>query len=148
MTSMDAGVVRATLVDLGGGENIPPPQGNPADVMSPETNEFVTLERQIMDLDSPSPPPPPPPPPISSTEEEDYFPTSPPPPPMPSQQVGVAVRKRSDEVYSQMEAEEAHRLQLQSELEEKLEERKRSMDMSQENGMQLMERRQLRQFSR
>ena len=48
-----------------------------------------------------------------------------------------------------MEAEEQQRQLLQSELEEKLEERKRSMELSSsENGLQLMERRQFRQFSR
>ena len=48
-----------------------------------------------------------------------------------------------------MEAEEQQRQILQSELEEKLEERKRSMELgSSENGLQLMERRQFRQFSR
>merc|ERR1712228_599463 len=55
----------------------------------------------------------------------------------------------SEEVQREMEAEEQHRQQLQSELEEKLEERKRSMELSSsENGLQLMERRQFRQFSR
>ena len=58
-------------------------------------------------------------------------------------------RKTSEEVQREMEAEEQQRQILQSELEEKLEERKRSMELgSSENGLQLMERRQFRQFSR
>ena len=51
-------------------------------------------------------------------------------------------------LYSFAEAEEQQRLLLQSELEEKLEERKRSLDLNSDNGLQLMERRQFRQFSR
>ena len=50
--------------------------------------------------------------------------------------------------YIFLEAEEQQRLLLQSELEEKLEERKRSLDLNSDNGLQLMERRQFRQFSR
>lgn len=102
------------------------------DILSPDTSEFVNLEQQItMDDHNFEFPPPPP---------EAHF--------ILDHRASPGLRKTSEEVRKEMEAEEAQRLQLQSELEEKLEERKRSMDLSPENGLQLMERRQLRQFSR
>ena len=174
---MDAGVVHATFVEL---------SDNP---LSPDTSEFVALEKEIMNqqqteppvpplpgdyhrgeseeedqggpqnvedssLDTTSPPAPPPPPP-SSLETS----STPPPPPIPSSQnlptsgssseFEFGFRKTSDMVQREIEAEEQQRIQLQSELEEKLEERKRSLDLnSGDNGLQLMERRQFRQFSR
>ena len=103
---MDSGIVHATFVDV------------KEECLSPETSEFVNLERQIMDQNQPN-----------------FI-------------LGNHSRK-SSEIQREMEAEEQSRLQLQSELEEKLEERKRSMELSStENGLQLMERRQFRQFSR
>ena len=176
---MDAGVVHATFVEL---------SDNP---LSPDTSEFVALEKEIMNqqqteppvpplpgdyhrgeseeedqggpqnvedssLDTTSPPAPPPPPP-SSLETSS---TPPPPPPLiPSSQnlptsgssseFEFGFRKTSDMVQREIEAEEQQRIQLQSELEEKLEERKRSLDLnSGDNGLQMMERRQFRQFSR
>ena len=102
------GLVHATFVE------------NAADLMSPDTSEFVNLERQMG---------------INLTENSPNF------------ILGNSSRKTSEEVQRKIEADEEKRLQLQSELEEKLEERKRSMELS-ENGLQLMERRQFRQFSR
>ena len=106
---MDSGIVHATFVDV------------KEECLSPETSEFVTLERQIMDK--------------MDQNQPNFI-------------LGNHSRK-SSEIQREMEAEEQSRLQLQSELEEKLEERKRSMELSStENGLQLMERRQFRQFSR
>lgn len=147
------GIVHATYVDLCS----LPPDNNNKDVchpLSPDTTEFVNLERQFMDdLTSPSPPPPPPPPP--PLQEPDFVldtppsPTPPPPPPLLLSSSHSSLHRRTSEsVRQEMEVEEQQRLLLQSELEGKLEERKRSMDLSPENGLQLMERRQLRQFSR
>ena len=159
------GIVHATFVDL-----------KEEDSLSPDTSEFVHLERQIMDPPSiqferhsdpllpqptnfiiggehpPLPPPPPPlvqinptltPPTIGLTHAASTSSVS------SSSGCSTSFRKTSEEVQKELELEEQHRQLLQSELEEKLEERKRSMELSStENGLQLMERRQFRQFSR
>ena len=172
---MDAGVVHATFVEL---------SDNP---LSPDTSEFVALEKEIMNQTA-EPPPIPPVPPLpngdypgesppssphaqpgdgdeggnvdSSLENNHHPPPAPPPPPPPQfiptssgsvsgSEFEFGFRKTSDVVQREIEAEEQQRIQLQSELEEKLEERKRSLDLnSGDNGLQLMERRQFRQFSR
>lgn len=120
------GIVHATFVDL-----------KDESLLSPDTSEFVTLERQILEqqpnfiIGSET---------GSATSEA---------PQSPHSSASSSFRKTSEEVQREMEAEEQQRQILQSELEEKLEERKRSMELgSSENGLQLMERRQFRQFSR
>ena len=185
---MDAGVVHATFVELS--------DCNP---LSPDTSEFVTLEKEIMNQNQTELPPPalpiPPVPPlpgdypgesplsplpvrnsnsengdevdegaqnVESSLENNHPPPAPPPPPPPQfipptsgsgsvsgSEFEFGFRKTSDVLQREIEAEEQQRIQLQSELEEKLEERKRSLDLnSGDNGLQLMERRQFRQFSR
>ena len=153
-SNMDHGVVHATFVELSDpavvGSN---PPG--VDIMSPDTSEFVALEKQIMDQAPPDPQLPLPPPPLPTVEEgssnggtpEVTPPPTPPPPPNFLLDTSGS-RKTSDVVQREIEAEEQHRMLLQSELEEKLEERKRSLDLNSDNGLQLMERRQFRQFSR
>ena len=118
---MEEGIVHAAFVDV---------QDVPCGPLSPETSEFINLERQLI-MDEPN---------FIIGQQS-------PVPNIPSVQHNSS--RKSSEIQREMEAEEQSRQLLQSELEEKLEERKRSMELSStENGLQLMERRQFRQFSR
>ena len=85
------GVVHATFVEL---------SDNP---LSPDTSEFVELEKQIMmDQEQPyTPPLPPPPPPLPISEEDDSFETPPPPPP-PNFVLDTSFRKTSDVVQREI----------------------------------------------
>ena len=115
---MEEGIVHAAFVNV------------QEECLSPETSEFVNLERQIIMEQVPTP--------------ANFIIGQQPPQP-----VIQPNSRKSSEIQREMEAEEQSRQLLQSELEEKLEERKRSMELSStENGLQLMERRQFRQFSR
>ena len=117
---MEEGIVHAAFVDV----------QDPCGPLSPETSEFINLERQLI-MDEPN---------FIIGQQS-------PVPNIPSVQHNSS--RKSSEIQREMEAEEQSRQLLQSELEEKLEERKRSMELSStENGLQLMERRQFRQFSR
>merc|ERR1712066_267900 len=121
MGKMEEGIVHAAFVDV---------QDVPCGPLSPETSEFINLERQLI-MDEPN---------FIIGQQS-------PVPNIPSVQHNSS--RKSSEIQREMEAEEQSRQLLQSELEEKLEERKRSMELSStENGLQLMERRQFRQFSR
>ena len=115
---MEEGIVHAAFVNV------------QEECLSPETSEFVNLERQIIMEQVPTP--------------ANFIIGQ-----QPQQPVIQPNSRKSSEIQREMEAEEQSRQLLQSELEEKLEERKRSMELSStENGLQLMERRQFRQFSR
>ena len=117
---MEEGIVHAAFVDV----------QDPCGPLSPETSEFINLERQLI-MDEPN---------FIIGQQS-------PVPNIPTVQHNSS--RKSSEIQREMEAEEQSRQLLQSELEEKLEERKRSMELgSSENGLQLMERRQFRQFSR
>ena len=103
---MDSGIVHATFVDV------------KEECLSPETSEFVTLERQIMDSNQPN-----------------FI-------------LGTQSRKSSEiqrEMEAEEQSRQLLQSELEEKLEERKRSMELS---STENGLQLMERRQFRQFSR